>query len=69
MPEHLRRRRETPNKYIGVLRGEEGEGNDPELTASPERGRELLETIARRIAERASGLLREATDARPMVGT
>lgn len=61
MPEHLRRRRETPNKYIGVLRGEEGEGNDPELTASTERGRELLETIARRVAERASGLIDEAT--------
>ncbi len=57
MPQHLARRRVTSYKYIGVLRGVEGESNDPELTASPERGQILLETIAQRVAERARALL------------
>jgi creatinine amidohydrolase len=65
MPEHLRRRETTPNKYIGVLRGMGDEvnnhENDPELTASPERGRRLLETISQRIAARAVELLKEVT--------
>jgi creatinine amidohydrolase len=61
-PDHLRRRGETPNKYIGVLRGEDDESNDPELTASAERGRVLLETISERIAERAAALLMETRD-------
>lgn len=56
-PEHLQRRRETENKYIGVFTNAPGESNDPELTASVERGRLLLETISERIAERAKALL------------
>jgi creatinine amidohydrolase len=51
--EHLARRRETASKYIGVLRGEDGESNDPELTASAHRGRALLDAIASQIAEMA----------------
>jgi len=58
-PDHLRRRRETRNKYIGVCTAVDDESNDPELTASPERGRLLLSTIAERIAERARALLVE----------
>lgn len=65
MPEHIQRRETTPNKYIGVLRGMGDEvnnhENDPELTASPERGRMLLETISRRIAARATALLKEVS--------
>jgi creatinine amidohydrolase len=60
-PEHLRRRRETKHKYLGVLTGVADGSNDPELTASPERGRLLLETISKRIAERALDMLSEAT--------
>jgi creatinine amidohydrolase len=60
-PEHLRRRGETKHKYIGVLTGMDDGSNDPESTASPERGRLLLETISKRIAERALALLAEAT--------
>ncbi len=56
-PEHLRRRRATPNKYIGVLRGIQDESNDPETSASVERGQALLQAIAARIAERAAALL------------
>ena len=59
-PEHLQRRRMTENKYIGVLTSAEAESNDPELTASVERGRRLLDAISQRIAERASALLAEA---------
>ncbi len=58
-PAHLRRRRETDYKYIGVLTGEDDESNDPELTASVERGQVLLETISMRIAQRATALLAE----------
>jgi len=58
-PEHLRRRRETRNKYIGVFTDVENESNDPELTVSVERGRLLLEAIAERIAARAKALLTE----------
>jgi len=57
--EHLRRRRETEHKYIGVCTDVEDESNDPELTASVERGHLLLETISKRIAERAKALLAE----------
>ena len=60
-PDHVRRRRETPHKYIGVLRGVDDESNDPELSASAERGRMLLETISARLAERAAALLASAT--------
>jgi creatinine amidohydrolase len=59
-PTHRRRRHETSHKYIGVLRGVPDESNDPELTASAERGRVLLETIAERIAGRATALLAQA---------
>lgn len=62
-PEHLRRRRETPNKYIGVLTGVADASNDPERTASVERGRVLLETISQRIAAQATALLEEARGA------
>jgi creatinine amidohydrolase len=58
-PEHLRRRRSTSNKYIGVLRGVEDDSNDPELTASADRGQKLLQAIGERIAERARALLAE----------
>ena len=58
-PEHLRRRQETRHKYIGVLLGSDDESNDPELTASAERGQLLLRTISGRIAERAKALLAE----------
>ncbi len=61
MPQHLERRRVTPYKYIGVLRGVGDEmndtSNDPDLTASPERGRRLLERVADRLAEHARVLL------------
>jgi len=56
-PEHLRRRRETPHRYIGLFTGAADGSNDPESSASAERGRFLLEQIAARIAARASALL------------
>jgi creatinine amidohydrolase len=64
-PEHLARRGQTTHKYIGVLRGvEEGAGdgasNDPELTASVERGMLLFSAIAERLAERSRAALDEA---------
>ncbi len=37
-PEHLRRRQETRHKYIGVDPDRDDGSNDPELTASVERG-------------------------------
>jgi creatinine amidohydrolase len=58
-PDHLRRRRETRNKYIGVLTTAADGSNDPETTASVERGRLLLEAIAERIADRAREMLAE----------
>ncbi|CAA9536770.1 MAG: hypothetical protein AVDCRST_MAG49-318 [uncultured Thermomicrobiales bacterium] len=59
-PAHLARRRATPHKYIGLFTGADDGSNDPETTASAERGRALLETIAARLAERARTLLAEA---------
>jgi creatinine amidohydrolase len=56
-PEHLRRRQETRHKYIGVDPDCDDASNDPELTASVERGQLLLRTISERIAERAGALL------------
>lgn len=56
-PEHLRRRRATLNKYIGVFTAVADDSNDPELTASIERGEMLLDVISKRIAARASALL------------
>lgn len=58
-PEHLLRRQETQHKYIGVDPGSEDGSNDPELTASAERGQLLLRTISERIAKRAKALLAE----------
>lgn len=56
-PAHLQRRRETDHKYIGVLTAVEDASNDPESTASVERGELLLKVISERIAERARALL------------
>jgi creatinine amidohydrolase len=60
MPEHLERRRETDSKYIGVKTGVEDDTNDPELTASAQRGRHLLAVISERVAARAQALLPSA---------
>ena len=57
-PEHLRRRRETPHKYIGVNPAAADASNDPER-ATVERGQVLLETIVERVAARARALLME----------
>ena len=59
-PAHLRRRRETPHKYIGVNPAVADSSNDPE-GATVERGRALLETIVERVAARARALLMETT--------
>jgi creatinine amidohydrolase len=59
-PEHLRRRRETAHKYIGVMTGAADGSNDPE-GASAERGAALLEAIVERVAARAKTLLEETT--------
>lgn len=59
---HLQRRRETENKYIGILRGVGDESNDPETTSSPERGEMLLEIIVERLVDRLDGLLAEMND-------
>jgi creatinine amidohydrolase len=61
-PEHLLRRRETEHKYIGVDSDCDDDSNDPELTASVERGQLLLNTISKRIAERAQALLAQVGD-------
>jgi creatinine amidohydrolase/Fe(II)-dependent formamide hydrolase-like protein len=58
-PAHLQRRRNSKNKYIGVLTGTDDDTNDPELTSSIERGQILLEAISKRVADRAIGLLGE----------
>ena len=59
-PEHLRRRGESPNRYIGVNPAVADSSNYPE-DASDERGRMLLETIVERVAVRAHTLLNETT--------
>jgi creatinine amidohydrolase len=59
-PKHVARRRETPHKYIGVNPAVADASNDPELSASVERGQVLLRVISERIAERAKGLLADA---------
>ena len=58
-PAHLQRRRETPNKYIGVNPAVTDSSNDPER-ATIERGRVLLEAIVERVAARAQALLVES---------
>ncbi len=63
-PEHLRRRQETGHKYIGVHTAGPAGSNDPELTASEERGRVLFAAIVQRIAARASALLAELREQR-----
>ena len=57
-PAHLRRRRETSHKYIGVNPAVTNSSNDPEK-ATIERGRVLLEAIIERVAARAWALLVE----------
>jgi creatinine amidohydrolase len=57
---HLRRRRETPSKYIGVDPAVTDASNDPEA-ATTERGLALLETIVERVATRAEALLTRTT--------
>lgn len=59
MPIHLQKRRNTQQKYIGVLTGKEDQTNDPETTASIERGKFLLEKISERIANRAMDLMKD----------
>jgi len=62
-PRHLARRRETPHKYIGLFTGAPDPANDPELTATADRGHLLLHAIADRLAARATALL--ASTSRP----
>jgi creatinine amidohydrolase len=57
-PAHLRRRRETSHRYIGVNTAVADGSNDPE-GATLERGRVLLEAIVERVAARARALLTE----------
>ena len=57
---HLRRRRETPSKYIGVDPAVTDASNDPEA-ATTERGLALLEAIVERVATRAEALLTRTT--------
>ena len=64
VPEHLRRREESPHKYIGVNPGVADSSNDPE-GATVERGRMLLETIVERVAARARTLLAETASGDP----
>lgn len=59
-PVHLLRRKNTKNKYIGVLTGTDDDTNDPELTASVERGQILLDAISKRVADRAFELLSDS---------
>ena len=59
-PAHLRRRRKTPHKYIGVNTAVTDSSNDPE-GATIERGRVLLEAIVERVATRARALLAQTT--------
>ena len=56
-PRHLARRHETPHTYIGLYSDTAAAPNDPELTATAERGHLLLHTISERVAERATALL------------
>ena len=57
-PAHLRRRRETAHKYIGVNPAVADTSNDPE-GATVERGRLLLDAIVERVSSRAQALLIE----------
>ena len=68
LPEHLERHRTTPKKYIGVFTAEEGGVNDPELSASLERGQELLEVISTRIAIKTTQLLSANDDPQTLCG-
>jgi len=67
-PEHLRRRRETRHKYIGVNTAVADGSNDPDR-ATVERGRELLEAIVERVASRAGALLAHITGGGNRQGT
>ena len=55
--EHLERRRTTPNHYIGILTGVEDDSNDPESTASIQRGEMLLSAISESLANEATAIL------------
>jgi creatinine amidohydrolase len=57
-PEHLRRRRETAHKYIGLNPASTDASNDPER-ATIERGQVLLEAIVERVVARAQALFVE----------
>ncbi len=57
---HLRRRRETQSKYIGVDPAVTDASNDPEA-ATTERGLALLEAIVERVEARAEALLTRTT--------
>jgi creatinine amidohydrolase len=57
-PDHLRRRRETPHRWIGVNPGVDDGSNAPE-DAGVERGRALLEEIVAAVAARGRALLDE----------
>ncbi|MDQ4126618.1 MAG: creatininase family protein [Actinomycetota bacterium] len=63
-PEHLRRRGESPHKYIGVNPAVAGSSNDPE-GATAERGRALLEAIVGGVAARAQALITETKGGDP----
>ena len=56
-PEHLARRRDRPGGYIGLFTGADDGTNDPETSASAERGRLLLDAIAARLAVRVRSAL------------
>ncbi len=65
-PDHLERRRATPHRWIGVNPGVDDGSNDPE-DATAERGQELFDAIAGRLAGRGRALL-EATRGRGTQG-
>ncbi len=72
-PRHLTRRRQTPHRYVGLFAGADDGANDPEASASAERGRALLDAIGERIGARATALLAEVragtSEARPAFPT
>ena len=67
-PAHLRRRRQTPHKYIGVNTAVADGSNDPE-GATIERGRVLLEAIVERVASRARALLTQTISGSDVKGS
>lgn len=67
-PAHLARRRSRPDGYIGLFTGVDDGSNDPETSASAERGRRLLDAIAARLASRARSALAALNGAGPDAG-